>query len=204
MYAKTDGSVKTVKDLDTRKLGSTSAAVQRHIPYIARKFGIKTEAVPFTTLDNNLAALRQGRIDAIITAEARVLALVEQGELRVVLRGGDYQPSPALHNCLWATEDLIRRNPALVQKFVNATLEIVRYLKENPLYASQLVTKRTNMASDLAAQVVAQFDWTPSGQPGVNLISAATNFWHLLQDTGAIPANAHVNVAEIVDTRFLP
>jgi ABC-type nitrate/sulfonate/bicarbonate transport system substrate-binding protein len=204
VYARADGPVKTVKDLHTKKVGSTSAAVQRHIPYISQKFGISAEAVPFTNLDNNIAALRQDAIDAIITAEARILALVDQGELRVVLRGGDYQPSPELNNCLWVTEDLIRRNPALVQRFVKATLETVRYLKEHPQYASQLVSKRTNMAPHLAASVVAQFDWTPSGQPGGNLVAASKNFWQFLQDTGAIPAGADINIGDMIDLRFLP
>ncbi len=203
VYAKADGRVKTVKDLDGRKIGPNSAAVQRHVPYIARKFGIRAEAVPFANLDNNIAALRQGSIDAIITADARALTLVDQGELRVILRGADYQPSPTLNNCLWATEDLIRRNPVLVQTFVKATLETVAHLKENPHYASQLITKRTSMSADLAAKVAAQIDWTPSGKPGGDLVAAAKNFWQFVKDTGAAPAGTDIGIGEVVDTRFL-
>lgn len=204
VYAKADGPVKTAKDLDGRKIGPTSAAVHRHIAYLSRRLGINAEAMPFTNLDNSISALMEGRIDAIITAEARALALVDRGELRVVMKVADHRPSPELNNALWATEDMIRRDPDLVKRFVNTTLETVRYLKDNPQYAAGLITKRTNMAADVANKVVSQFDWTPSGRPGGDLLMATANYWQVLKQTGAVPANSELKIEDVVDSRFLP
>src|SRR5438552_5902442 len=91
IYAKTDGPLKTPRDLDGRTLAPTSLAVQRQVGYLSRAYGIRAQAAPFGTLESAIAALRAGKADGIITAEARVLALVESGELRLLVRAADYR-----------------------------------------------------------------------------------------------------------------
>ena len=203
IYAAARGPVREPRDLDGRRIGPTSLAVQRGVGYFSRAYGINAQAAPFGTLDSIVAALRDGKVDAIITAEARVLTLVEQGELRLVVRSADYRPQPELNNAMWASDSLIARRPELVRAFVRATLETVRYLNDNPGVAARLIAKRTGMSESLSRKAAEQIDWVPSGQPGGDLAKAAKNYWGVLQGTGALPPAVNLGVGELIDARFV-
>lgn len=203
IYVSPNGRVKEPRDLDGKTIGPTSLAVQRGVGYFSRAYGIKAQAAPFGTLDGMVAALRNGEVDAIITAEARVLAFVDQGELRLLVRSADYRPQPELNNALWASDSLIALRPELVRAFVKATLQTVRYLKDNPADAARLMAKRTGMSEALSRKAVAQIDWVPSGKPGGDLAKAAQNYWRVLQGTGALPPNIDLGANELIDTRFV-
>lgn len=203
VYAKADGPIGTPRDLDGRRIGPTSAAVQRQVAHLSRTLGVRAQAVPFASLDQQLGALEKDQIDAIITAEALPLGLVHEGKLRRVLKAADYRPKPELNNLIWASELLIERDPELVGSFVRATLETVGYMKEHPDYAAGLLAKRPGMTEHLAQRIVAAIDWTPSGQPGEDLMAASRNFGRVFLATGAVPEGTELRFEEIVDTRFV-
>jgi ABC-type nitrate/sulfonate/bicarbonate transport system substrate-binding protein len=100
---------------------------------------------------------------------------------------------------------VIRKNPDLVRNFVKATLEVVKYIKENPSYAAELYTRRSNAPKELADKAVTLFDWTPSGRgSGQDLQAALGNVWQWNKESGAIPADVNVNIEDAVEVRFLP
>ena len=51
---------------------------------------------------------------------------------------------------VWATQRLIDERPEVVSRFVEATLEAVGYLKDNPDAAVALYIKRTSAAPQVA------------------------------------------------------
>lgn len=68
----------------------------------------------------------------------------------------DVLPKQYVSVVVFATDDLIEQNPDLVRRFVKATLETAKYLKENPGCASELCIKKTNAPKDLADDAIAQ------------------------------------------------
>jgi ABC-type nitrate/sulfonate/bicarbonate transport system substrate-binding protein len=203
IYVPADGPAKTARDLDGRTIGPTSLAVQRQVGNFSRAYGIHAQAAPFGTFEQMLAALRQGKVDAVITAEARMLALVESGEVRILVRGGDYRPQPELNNAIWAADELIASKPDTVRRFVHAALETVQYLKDNPREAARLISARSQMPEALAYKAALDIDWMPSGQPGGDLAAAALNYWGVLQGTGTLPPETNLKLDELVDVRFV-
>ena len=75
------------------------------------------------------------------------------GELRVLVPLADIFPKPYTAVVLWATDDLIQQDPELVRAFVDATLETVRYVKEHPGDAADLVFRRTKAPKAIADKV---------------------------------------------------
>ena len=73
-----------------------------------------------------------------LTGRGDALRLVDSGELRLLVQMKDILPKPWVFSVVWATADLIETNPDLVGRFVIATLETVKYLKDNPAYAAEL------------------------------------------------------------------
>lgn len=203
VYAKADGPIRTAKDLDGKRIGPTSHAIEGQVVLLSRAFAIQATGVPFASLEHNITALREGRIDAIITADSRILAHVESGELRLLMSSAEYRPRPELNNCVWATEELIQKNPDLVGSFVRATLQTVQYLKDNPRAAARLISARSNLAETVAYRAALLFDWMPSGQPGGDLMLAAKNYWQFRQAAEPLSSETKLTIEEVVDTRFV-
>lgn len=207
LFVKGDGPIKTVKDLDGRKIGIDSAntAVGRWAAYMSNKFAIKPEFVPLGNLTNQVVGLKLGKVDAFVSGEGAPLRLVDSGELRIVVRAGDVYPAPWVAYVVFATDELIQQNPDLVKRFVRATLETIQYLKDNPSYAADLYIKKANAPKDLADRAVAQLTWAPSGHgSGKELLPAVSNVWQYNKETGALPANVNIDIQHAVDVRFLP
>jgi len=209
IFVAANGPIKTAKDLNGKRIGVISAThtSYRTVLYINQKLGITAEPVSIGTLSNNIEALRAGQIDALYSAEGAALTLIDSGDLRLVLPLADIYPKPYTAVVIWATDDLIEKNPGLVGKFVNATLEIVGYLKANPGYASQLYVQRTKAAKDVAEKAVASLNriLAPSGRgSGNDLAAAVAGNWRFIVDSGAVPANTFVKIEDVVETRFLP
>ncbi|MBI4258197.1 MAG: ABC transporter substrate-binding protein, partial [Thaumarchaeota archaeon] len=210
LFVKGESAIKTIEDLNGKKIGVASKAnvYYRYASFLVTKFGIKPEFVfdpSLLDLGGAVAALKTGRIDAFVTARGAAYRLVDSGELRVVVHMRDIWPKPWVTNVIWATDDLIQQNPDLVNRFVKATLETVKYLEENPSYAADVYVKRTNAPKDLADKVVSQLEWSSNGLgSGQDLRSAVSNRWQFHKETGAIPPSANVNIEDAVDIRFLP
>jgi len=205
IFVKADGPIKTVKDLDGKKIGSPGGATNRHIMFVANKFAIKPEVVVLDNTTNLVVALKLGRIDAFGSNDLSPLRLVESGELRIIARGTDYLPRPWAVHQLWATEDVIEHDPELVKSWIKATLETVKYINEHPGYASDLYIARTGASRDFADRAVAIIQWTPSGLGrGQDVVAVVANVWHFSKESGGIPPNVEVNLEDAVDVRFLP
>jgi NitT/TauT family transport system substrate-binding protein len=209
IFAAANGPIRDVKDLNGKKIGIIAAThtSYRAVLFMNEKLAIKAEAVPFGNLQNNLAAMKAGQIDAFYSAEGAALTLVESGDVRLILPLADIYPKPYTAVVAWAADDLIERNPDLVNKFVNATLEIVAYLKAHPSDASDLYVKRTNAPKNVADQAVASLNkiLTSSGRgSGRDLSAAVAGNWRFIIESGAVPASTLVDISEVVDARFLP
>jgi NitT/TauT family transport system substrate-binding protein len=151
--------------------------------------------------------LKAAQIDAFYSAEGAALTLVDSGTVRLLFPLADIYPKPYTAVVVWATDDLIERNPDLVTKFVGATLEVVQYLKANPGHASELYVKRTNAPKDVADKAVASLNQilTPGGRgSGDDLVAAVAGNWQFIMESGAVSTNTAVKMEDVVDTRFLP
>jgi len=207
VFVRSDSQIKTLEDLDGKKIGvvASNDPFHRNLLYLSNRFGIKVEPVPLGNLTNQVVALKLGKVDGFMSGQGAALRLVDSGELRVAVQMSDVFPKPWALFVVFATDDLIENNPDVVRRFVKATLETVRYLKEYPGYAADLYIKKTNAPRDLAAKAVSQIDWQAGGRgSGQDLILAASNGWQYAKDSGVIPAEVNMKIEDAVDMKFLP
>jgi len=206
IFVRVDSQIKTVNDLDGNKIGvsSNNSATARTTLYVTSRFGIRIQLIGLGNTVNLVTALREGRIDAFTSSDSTILRLVDTGELRILMFVSDVVDRPHSSFVVWATDDMIQKNPALVKRFVKATLETVKQLQEKPIYAVDIYVKRTNASRDLADKAVSQLDWTPSIS-GAELSTAVRNSWQYAKDSGSIPSGIiPVKIEDVVDSRFLP
>jgi ABC-type nitrate/sulfonate/bicarbonate transport system substrate-binding protein len=206
IYVRASGPIKTVRDLDGKKVGVfiVPGSEQRRLLYISSKLGIKTESVSSGDLTNQDISLQQGRIDAFVSADPAALQMVDSGKLRVLISVSDVLPKPWANFVVWATDDIIQQNPDIVKKFVKATLEAVKYLKDNPSYATDLYAKTAGAQKGLAEKTISQLDWRVDGRgSGQDLAAAVVNVWQYGKDVDIIPASTVVKPELAVDTKFV-
>jgi ABC-type nitrate/sulfonate/bicarbonate transport system substrate-binding protein len=172
IFVAANGPIKAAKELDRKRIGivATTHTSYRTVLFMNEKLGIKAEPIPLGNLQNNLAALKAGQIDAFYSAEGAALTLVDTGDVRLILPLADIYPKPYTAVVAWATDDLIRGNPDLVTKFVSATLEIAEFLKTHAEYATSLYVKRTGAPRNVAEKAVASLNQilSPNGRGSGN------------------------------------
>jgi len=203
-----NGPVRSAKELDRKKIGivATTHTSYRTVLFMNEKLGVKAEPVPLGSLQNNLAALKAGQIDAFYSAEGAALTLVDSGDVRLLLPLADVYPKPYTAVVAWATDDLIS-NRDVVRRFVGATLETVEYLKTHASNATNLYVKRTNAPQNVAEKAVASLNQilAPSGRgSGQDLVAAVKGNWQFITESGAVPPDIKVKIEDVVDTTFLP
>jgi|SRR5215216_1367763 len=209
IFVAADGPIKTTKDLDRRKMGIVSAThtSARAVTYMNKALGIQAQFVPLGNLEANVAALRSGQIDALYSSEGAALALVDSGVLRLLVPLSEIYPKPYTATVVWATEGIIENKPALVKRFVEATLETVAYIKNHPDYARDLYVKRTKASERLAEKAVASLAQAlaPSGRgTDRDLVAAVAGNWQFMTESGAVASEPGVKIETVVDPRFLP
>ena len=92
----------------------------RTVLYMNKILGINAEPVVLGSLQDNLAALKAGQIEAFYSAEGAALTLVEAGDLRLLLPLSDIYPKPYTAVVVWTTDDMIENNPDRVWPFLRS------------------------------------------------------------------------------------
>ena len=124
----------------------------------------------------------------------------------------DVYPKPYTAVVIWATDDLVADDPSLVGAFVRATLESVKYVKENPDHAADLVATKKNVPKAVAARIVAELTkvLVPSGRgSGQDLAAAVEGNWRFTKESGTVPPETAFDVSDAVrelgaSPRFTP
>ena len=209
IFVATGGPIKEPMDLNHKKIGilATTHTSYRTVLYLNKKLDIQAETIPLGAFVNNLAALKAGQIDAFYSSEGAALALVDRGDVRLLMPLSDVYPKPYAAAVVWATDDAIEHTPDLVATFVKVTLQSIKYLQDHPSYASELYIKRTNSQKNVADKVAAALNaaLTPSGRgSGNDLVASVAGNWQFMKESGAVSADTVVKIEQVVDVRFLP
>jgi NitT/TauT family transport system substrate-binding protein len=158
-------SIKTVKDLDRKKLGSPGiGSIQDSmIDIVARRNNIKIFHKHMSVPDMPIY-LKKGEIDGYIAWSPHNSKAVKLGYGHILLTSHDILPG---HQCcvLVARGELLREKPELVRKVIRAFMRAYDYeraSKKNHDETIDLVVKYTNAPKDV---VLKAWDLTPHPYP---------------------------------------
>jgi NitT/TauT family transport system substrate-binding protein len=130
-----DSPIKTVADLKGKTI---SFATNGSLPdWLVRRMAIiegwgpgGVKGAALGSVEANISAVLAHQIDAMVTATEVGLQLEEQGRGRVVTDMGKYAPT-MVTQVAYARQNLVREQPALVQRFLDALFETVAFMKAN-------------------------------------------------------------------------
>jgi hypothetical protein len=203
------GNVTSAADLAGQKVGVVSATRSGSLwltgIYYAKRMGINFTMIPEGNATNAVNALTSGKTGAML---GLISPLMPQGSVVTIVNPDSVWATPFAGSAIWATTGIVKSNPTLVQKFVNATLSAVNYLVQNSSYAGALYTtdfQGSPLYTLPASSTVANINYTPNGMGGNStLLASVTDSWafYSLMCTGSCKAN--MTGTSAIDTSFLP
>jgi NitT/TauT family transport system substrate-binding protein len=198
-----DSPIRTVKDLDGKKVGISSKASTSDLSalWMADRAGIHVQQIP---LGAGLApGLRSGEVDALVFSALTTQREILTGHARLLVDIGKEMP-PTLGNGYVASEAMMENRPAELRATLAALVEAGSYMRENRQWTLDFLkdfAKSDNEAltEALYEQVVTQLspdghiepEWLETG------IKLAAHAWD-------VPDLVNVNVGTLYTNEFLP
>jgi ABC-type nitrate/sulfonate/bicarbonate transport system substrate-binding protein len=200
---KADSPIKTVKDLDGKKVGISSKASTSDMAalWMAERAGITIQQIP---LGAGLApGLRSGQVDAIVFSALTTQREILAGRARLLVDVGKEMP-PTLANGYVASQGMIDKRPAELRATLAALLEAAAYMRANRQWTLDFL-KEFAKSDDAALnealykQVVEQISADGQIEPawietGLKLAARA---WE-------VPDLAKIDVQTLYTNEFLP
>ncbi len=207
IWVAADGPRKKPKDLAGARLGMSSTGSLPHIygQAVAKILGLegKIRFVAVGGLGTRMAALKSGAIDGHLSPFSAMARFQQEGTLHEVLRFTDYLPKPWVSNVVTARKEFTIAEPTMVAKGVKAFFQSIQFLRDNPSWTMQRLSKMRRYSPKLAKIVYGDMmvrytkDHKIPRQAVVNLKKFLIEF-KIISSTEA-PA-----VDEVYTTRFLP
>ncbi len=152
-----DSPIKTVADLKGRKISVSTAGslTQWLVRELSRRQGwgpTGIEAPPLGADPAQLAAMRTGQVDGLVTDLATGYQLEARGEARVFLKFGDIVDHFIIM-VIWAHKDIVVKNPQAVRDFLAGWYESIAYMQANKDKTVEIIAPVMNVTPAIAARV---------------------------------------------------
>jgi NitT/TauT family transport system substrate-binding protein len=200
---KADSPIKTVKELDGKKVGISSKASTSDMAalWMAERAGITVQQIP---LGAGLApGLRSGQVDAIVFSALTTQREILSGRARLLVDVGKEMP-PTLANGYVASQAMIDKRPAELRATIAALLDAAAYMRANRQWTLDFLKEfaksdDATLNEALYKQVVEQISadghidpaWIETG------LKLAARAWD-------VPELAKMDVQTLYTSEFLP
>jgi NitT/TauT family transport system substrate-binding protein len=206
---KPESPIKSVKDFKGKKIGytnprSTSQALARMLLQAGGYTESDAELVKTGGFGEGIAALDSGLIDVAPITEP--LWSKVKGKYRAVVVASEVLPP--LDNVVGvATVEMMEKKGDFIRAVIRARRKAVKFMKEHPDEAAEIVAKQYNIDVDVAKSAVRNLTTsTTKGVPywgeGEIHVEGLKRMIEAQRSVGAIQGD--VDYSKIIDTRFLP
>ena len=152
-----DGKINTVADLKGKKISATTVGSITY--WFANQISVREgwtgadalQIVPLGNFDGARAALKTGDIDAISATMEGGLLMQKEGAGKVLLAYGDIIKTFLTH-VAFATDDLMKRHPDQLRRFLKGWFETVAWMKTHKEESVRFAMAATNLPLDIANQ----------------------------------------------------
>ena len=204
-----DSPIKTIKDLKGRKIGYTNprSTSQALANLLLESAGFKAgdvEMVKTGGFGEGIAALEAGQVDIVPITEP--LWSKYKSKLRAVVVASE--ALPPLGNVVGVTTvEMAEKRGDFIRAVIRARRKAVRFMRENPDEAAEIVAKQYNIDKDVARSAIVNLTKsTTQGVPywgeGDIHLEGLKRMIDAQKKVGALTGD--VDYAKLIDTRFLP
>jgi len=205
MVVKPDSPIKTLKDLEGRKIGFSNPKSLSEIVAImtVEKAGLRldqVQRVALGSLGGALTAMERGAVDMAVGLQ--VVWAQRSDKMRIVLDAGKDLP-PMAQSVGIATGDLMRKNPDMLRKIIAARREAVKFMHEKPAEASKFTEKYfEKVQPDVLARVTKGLVDSGYWSEGAIEMDRLKNMARGLELVGDL--KGEIDWGKVIDKSFLP
>jgi NitT/TauT family transport system substrate-binding protein len=150
-------AIKTVADLKGKRVSvsSVGSLSQWFVAQISRRQGWGDDGIVYVATggsDATMAAFRSGNIDAAFTALEGGLQMEESGFGHMIFSFADFV-HPFLAHAIFATDDLVAKNPGAVRRFLAGWFETVAWAKAHRADAIRYAQPVTRATPDMGEKI---------------------------------------------------
>lgn len=146
-----------------------------------------------------LAALKTGKIDAIVEPITIPIKLKVQGVVRELVSTAQYLPKPWLAHVVFAHRDFMNAKPEAVGRAVKAFITTADFLRKNKRWAIDKMKEMSGYSDEAAQIVYARLDFTRDGKVRKEAVENVLNFFI---EQGVIPRKEAPPVETLYTTKF--
>jgi ABC-type nitrate/sulfonate/bicarbonate transport system substrate-binding protein len=156
LVVRKDGPVKTEDDLKGRTVSVSTAGSLTYwlAKELSRAHGWGNDGIkiaPLGTPTAQVAALKTGQIDGVVTETSTIFRLEEEGSGRILVRFGDRIKDFHVH-VAFASAALMRKNPDAVRAFLAGWFETIRYMREHKDPTVEIAARIAGVSPAVAAK----------------------------------------------------
>lgn len=151
-----DGPVKTEDDLKGRTVSVSTAGSLTYwlTKELSRSKGWGNDGIkiaPLGTPTAQIAALKTGQIDGVVTETSSILRLEEEGVGRILVRFGNRIKDFHVH-AAFASRKAIDGNPEAIRVFLAGWFESVRWMKDHKDQTVEIAARMADVPKTVAAK----------------------------------------------------
>jgi ABC-type nitrate/sulfonate/bicarbonate transport system substrate-binding protein len=151
-----DGPVKTEDDLKGRTVSVSTAGSLTYwlAKELSRSKGWGNDGIkiaPLGTPTAQIAALKTGQIDGVVTETSSILRLEQEGTGRILVRFRDRIKDFHVH-AAFASRKAIDGNPEAIQAFLSGWFESVRWMKDHKEQTVEIAARMADVPKTVAAK----------------------------------------------------
>jgi ABC-type nitrate/sulfonate/bicarbonate transport system substrate-binding protein len=151
-----DGPVKTEDDLKGRTVSVSTAGSLTYwlAKELSRTKGWGNDGIkiaPLGTPVAQMAALKTGQIDGVVTETSSIFRLEEEGSGRILVRFADRIKDFHVH-AAFASNKMIAQNPDAIRAFLAGWFETIRYMKDHREQTIDIAAGMAGVSKTVAAR----------------------------------------------------
>jgi ABC-type nitrate/sulfonate/bicarbonate transport system substrate-binding protein len=200
-----DGPVKTEDDLKGRTVSVSTAGSLTYwlAKELSRQKGWGNDGIkiaPLGTPTAQIAALKTGQVDGVVTETSSIFRLEEQGVGRILVRFSDHIKDFHVH-AAFASRKAIDGNPEAIRAFLAGWFESVRWMKDHKEQTVEIAARMADVPKTVAAknydEIMPVFSLDGRFKPKALEVLAGS-----FVDMGLLPDKP--DMSKLTTERFLP
>jgi NitT/TauT family transport system substrate-binding protein len=206
VWASATGKIKKPEDLKGAKIGVARFGGLEHsyAQLAADKLGLGKDVQYVSTggINESLAALISGTIDAVVLPVSNLVKLELEGKVREIVPVKNFLAQPSITFTITARKDFIASDPGTVKKVVDSILEANRFIKSDKgkAWALKTIEQNQNVSKEGAELIYKTLNFSQDGKLQTAAIDNVVKF---LVDFKILKTDKPPTAAQIMDDRFV-
>ena len=206
IWASAKGKIKKPEDLKGAKIGVSRFGGLEHsyAQLAASHLGLSKDVQYVSTggINESLAALISGSIDAVVLPVSNLVKLELEGKVREIVPIKEYVPKPSISFTISARKDFISKEPKTVKNVVEAILEANRFImsEQGKAWALKTIEEQQHFSEKGAEVTYKTLDFSKDGKLQKAAIDNVIKF---LVDFKILKTDKPPTASQIIDDQFV-